>query len=75
MKEYDYNKLLGKIKEVLGCNSNLALKLKVSERTMSLKLNNKIDFRQTEITDICKILGIQDKEIPVYFFKIKTQND
>lgn len=73
MREYDYSKLLGRIKEKLGCNSNLALKLKISERTISLKLNNKIDFKQTEITDICNILGITDKNIPDYFFKLKTQ--
>lgn len=73
MKEYDYSKLLGRIKEKLGCNANLALKLKISERTMSLKLNSKIDFKQTEITDICNILRISDKDIPSYFFKLKTQ--
>lgn len=73
MKEYDYSKLLGRIREKLGCNSNLALKLKISERTMSLKLNNKIDFKQTEINDICDILDIADKNIPDYFFKPKTQ--
>lgn len=71
--EYDNNKLLGKIKEILGCNANLALKLKISERTMSLKLNNKIDFKRTEITKICDILGITEKNIPDYFFKQKTQ--
>lgn len=73
MKEYDYCKLLGRIKEKLGCNANLALKLKCSERTLSLKLNNKIDFRQTEIANICSILEIGDKDIPCYFFKQKTQ--
>lgn len=73
MKEYDYDKLLGRIKEKLGCNSNLAIKLKISERTMSLKLNSKVDFKQTEISDICNILDISDKSIPDYFFKLKTQ--
>lgn len=72
MKEYDYSKLLGRIKEKLGCNSNLALKLKISERTMSLKLNSKIDFKQSEISDICIILDIADKDIPAHFFKLKN---
>lgn len=75
MKEYDYRKLLGKIKEVLGVNSNLALKLKVSERTMSLKLTGKVDFKQSEIADICDILGIDYKDIHIYFFKLKTQKN
>ncbi len=70
---YDYSKLLGKIKEKLGCNYNLAIKLKVSERTLSLKLNNKLDFRQKEINQICEILNIDVKEIGNYFFTIKTQ--
>ncbi len=72
-REYNYSKLLGKIKEVLGCNSNLALKLKISERTMSLKLTSKVDFKQEEITSICDILGINYNEVGTYFFDIKTQ--
>ncbi len=72
-REYNYSKLLGKIKEVLGCNSNLALKLKISERTMSLKLTSKVDFKQEEIISICDILGINYNEVGTYFFDIKTQ--
>lgn len=72
-REYNYSKLLGKIKEVLGCNSNLALKLKISERTMSLKLTSKVDFKQEEITSICDILGINYDEVGAYFFEVKTQ--
>lgn len=73
MREYDYSKLLGRIKEILGSNSNLALKLKISERTMSLKLTGKVEFKQSEISDICDILGISHKDIHIYFFKLKTQ--
>ena len=72
---YDYSKLLGKIKEELGCNYNLAVKLKLSERTLSLKLNNKVDFRQNEINQICEILHINEKNIGDYFFAVETQNN
>lgn len=73
--DYDYSKLLGKIKEKLGCNYNLAVKLKLSERTLSLKLNNKVDFRQKEINQICEILNINVKDIGNYFFVTKTQEN
>lgn len=74
-REYNYSKLLGKIKEVLGCNSNLALKLKISERTMSLKLTSKVDFKQEEIMLICEILNISYLDIGTYFFEEKTQRN
>ena len=71
--EYDFSKLLGKIKEVLGPNSNLALKLHISERTLSLKLTNKVSFKSHEITEICDILGIDYRDIGIYFYELKTQ--
>ncbi len=73
MKEYDYSKLLGRIKEKLDSNSVFSSKMGLSERTISLKLNNKIDFRQSEITRACNILDIDIKDISSYFFKSKTQ--
>lgn len=46
---FDYSKLLGRIKEKFGSNSNFALSMKISERSMSLKLNNKVEWKQNEI--------------------------
>ena len=75
MIEYDYSKLYGKIREKEKSNAVFSSKLGISERTLSLKLNNKVDFRQNEITKACDILEIPVEEISQYFFAYKTQNN
>lgn len=71
---YDYSLLLKKIKEVYGSQAVFAIAMKLSERTMSLKLNNKKDWKQGEIKKACEILLINREEIPEYFFIPKVQN-
>lgn len=66
--ERDYRKLRGKIVEVYGTMSNFAKAMGYSERTVSLKINGKVDFSQSDIVKIVSLLGLQDKDIPVYFF-------
>lgn len=73
--EYNYCKLLGKITEKFSNNKNLAVALDISERTLSLKLNNKIDFKQREIDKICDLLEIPINEISIYFFNKKVQSN
>lgn len=75
MIQYDYKKLEGKIIEHFNCNVNFAIKMGFSERTLSLKMNNKSDFRQNEISLACSLLKIPYSEIPEYFFKKKTQRN
>ncbi len=70
---YDYSKLNGKIVEVCGTQSNFARMMGLSERTMSLKLNNKIVFKQDEIMKATKILNLSISEIQNYFFKLVVQ--
>ncbi|WP_195264066.1 DUF739 family protein [Clostridium sp. 1001275B_160808_H3] len=70
---FNYDKLRGKIVEKFGTQGNLARALGVSERTLSLKLNNKIFFSQDEITKISQLLNITLEEIQDYFFKQKVQ--
>lgn len=57
-----------KIKECVGCNINFAIKMGMSEHTLSLKLNNKADFKQSQIELACKLLEIPREEIYSYFF-------
>lgn len=71
---YDYRKLLGKITEVYGKNSAFAKAMNLSERSLSLKLNNKVGWKQTEIEDACRLLGFPRSEIPDYFFAIKVHS-
>ena len=65
---YNYSKLLGRIKEKGYTQESLAAKVGMRSGTLSQKLNNKAKFKQTEITDICKLLRIDDCEIGDYFF-------
>lgn len=70
---YNYAKLLGRIVEQMGTQSNFANKMGVSERSISLKLNGKVGWKQTEIAKACQILSIDAEEIPQYFFALQVQ--
>lgn len=65
---YDYSKLLGRIVEKVGTQAKFAEMLGRSERTISLKLNNKISWTQEEMLSACKILKIDLSDIHLYFF-------
>lgn len=67
----DYSKLKGKIVENCGTRKNFAKEMGLSERSISLKLNSKVDFSQTEIAKALSILNIQPSEIDEYFFRYK----
>ena len=41
--------------------------------SISLKLNGKVGWKQSEITKACKVLGLALTEIPAYFFVVKVQ--
>lgn len=69
---YDYSKLLGKIIEKFRSQQRFAPALGLSERSLSLKLNNMIDFKQNEISKCCTLLGIEQAEIHEYFFTLKV---
>lgn len=71
---YNYSKLKGKISEVFGSQKSFANAIGLSERTISLKINNKISFTQTEITKSMKALGLDESEVQQYFFALETQN-
>lgn len=67
---YNYSKLLGRIVEKVGTQSCFADKMGLSERSVSMKLNGKVGWKQSEIADACKVLEIRDCDIPAYFFAI-----
>ena len=70
---YNYSKLLGRIVEKVRTQGEFAERMGVSERTMSLKLNGKIDWKQAEILKACHLLNICENEIPLYFFTTEVQ--
>jgi hypothetical protein len=70
---YNYSKLLGRIVEKVGTQGKFAERMNLSERTISLKLNGKIEWKQNEIANACQILDIQEREIATYFFALEVQ--
>lgn len=70
---YNYSKLLGRIVEKVGTQSKFSEAIGLSERTVSLKLNGKVGWKQTEIVKICDVLHIPQEEIPAYFFAMEVQ--
>ncbi len=71
---YDYSKLNGRIIEKCGTQAVFAERMGLSERTISMKLNNKIAFKQPEIQKALEVLGLESSEIQAYFFTLKVQN-
>lgn len=45
-----------------------------SERILSCKMNSKIPWKQTDICDAIKLLGLSENDIQEYFFTIKVRN-
>lgn len=69
---YEYNKLIGRIVEVCGTRTEFAKRMGFSERTLSLKLNNKVPWKQPEIMKAIQVLGLEETDIQEYFFTIKV---
>nr|DAY76523.1 MAG TPA: Protein of unknown function (DUF739) [Caudoviricetes sp.] len=71
---FDYSKLRGRIIEKYGSQSKFAKEMKLSERTMSLKMLGRVEWKQSEIQKAVALLGLADKDICSYFFTLKVQN-
>lgn len=70
---FDYSLLNGKIVEKYGSRYAFAYDLGISERSLSLKLNNKVGWKQLEMERACKLLSIPISDLSVYFFNHKVQ--
>lgn len=68
MQQYDYSKLLGKMKEHGFTQESFAKNLGISACSLNLSLNNKRDFRQDEILNAINLLDIPSSQIADYFF-------
>lgn len=65
---FNYQKLKGRITEILGTQKNFADTLGISAVSLSRKLNNLASFSQQEIENAIDILDIPKSEISSYFF-------
>ena len=70
---YDYTKLIGRIVEKCGNQAAFAKRMNLSERSVSLKLNNKVSFKQPEIQTALDVLDLKSRDIQTYFFTQKVQ--
>lgn len=70
--QFDYSKLKGRIKEVLGTQEIYAEKIGLSRTSLSLRLSGKLDFTQEEMMTSCDALQFAPTEIPVYFFTLQV---
>ena len=66
-KKYNFRKLRGIIIEKYYSQREFAKKMGWSERTMSLKMNNKRPWKQQDIKKACELLGIEDEDVEIYF--------
>lgn len=70
---FNYQKLLGRITEKMGSQAEFARRMELSERTISLKLNGKVPFKQNEIVKASNLLEIDNSDIAAYFFTAYVQ--
>ncbi len=71
---FDYSKLRGRIVEKYGSQSDFAKAFGCSERTLSLKMNGKISWKQSEMLKALSLLGLSGEDIHDYFFTLEVQN-
>ena len=67
---FNYSKLLGKIKEVFKTQEKFAAAIGLSERSLSLKLNNEVPWKQHEMIKSSELLGFPVDDIHLYFFEV-----
>ena len=63
---FNYSKLLGKITEKYGTQYSFAKAMHMSEHSLSVKLNNKVPWKTTEIVKATELLNINTDDIPTY---------
>lgn len=70
---FDYSKLLGKIKEKFRTQGKFAIAMGIGLSSLNQRLNNKAEFSQNEIDRACILLGIGKEKISTYFFTLEVQ--
>lgn len=73
MMNFNYAKLRGKIREIYGTEYKFAQAMGIPKNSLSKRLNNKIEFSQSEIKKAAELLHIPPEEIILYFFTPQVQ--
>lgn len=72
---YDYSKLTGLIKECFETQERFAEAIGMGRVSLSQRLNNKMEFRQSEIRTMMEILEIPKEALGCYFFQLATEEN
>lgn len=67
----NYGNLLGRIRAVGMTQAEVARKVGISATTFNRKLCGHVEFTQSDIMHLCRVLEIPDNEISDYFFTKK----
>ena len=71
---FNYNILKGRIVEIFGSQIEFSKSMGWSEKTLSLKLNGKVSWKQSDILKAIDLLKLSEDDIQEYFFSLKVQN-
>ena len=71
--EFDYSKLLGRIREYGYTQKTLADVVEMSVTQLNQCLKNKSNFKNKKVLAICAVLDIDISEIGLYFYTLKTR--
>lgn len=69
-RRYDYRELQGDIRREYGTQGAFAKAMGMADATLSLKLNNKAEWSQDEMTLAIKLLHVGVEKIEPYFFTL-----
>lgn len=72
---FNFDKLTGLIVEKFKTKKNFSKSINLSERSVYLKLQGKVEFKPSEIDKACELLDIKIEDIPIYFFDKKVQKN
>ena len=71
---YDFSLLRRAIIQRFESQEEFAKKMCMSPRSLSLKLNANVPWKQNEISLACEFLGLSNRDIPIYFFREKAND-
>lgn len=71
---FNYSKLRGRIVEKCGTQQEFAKTMEMSEKTVSLKMQGKIPWKQTDIMKALDVLDLDASDVQDYFFAVEVQN-
>lgn len=66
--QYNYNALRGKIREVFGTQEAFAAAIKMSNTTLTAKLQGRTDWKRADMERALKALDIPVTDVGLYFF-------